>query len=626
VAKMSAKDVDLVAVAKVYKQESRMAKFDRMQQNKINFDMYHMRQDFGYKQKGQSREFLPKMSLAVEQNANFIGQGLVDLGDWFKVYPQQGFNEDAMKVKPKEVMTILQHHLEQQKIVTKITDSIKLAMVGSLMIFKVHGEWVPKPRYVAKDKLKDGKTSKQLVRIEDKAWQLRIDLVRQEDYYPDPTGRKLYEMQDSYMDYFEVERLAEKGIYDKEVVKQLKGQGSNYGYDQEYYKNRETNQNSTTHHYRNQVKITEVWGNVIDSDGCLIHENVMFTLANDSHLIQKPIPNPFWHGRSPFVAAPILTVPFGVWGKALMDAPAMLNRAINEMFNLVLDGGMMSVHGIKQIREHWLEDPTQVDDGITPGTTLRTNASCPPGATVLERVDTSTIPTDALNVLNLLNNEFFASALTNDLRMGVAPFRQVKATEIVEASQTITGMFSGMAKQTEAGPIMELLEKSWSTICQHTEDLDFEKLKGLIGSRRAEALKGMTNEELFAETVQSCAFEVFGISATLAKQKDFTKLQGLLQTVAASPILMEEFTKKYDFGKFLREIMESLDINSGKLESDEAAAQGTQEQETPQGMPDSQSQIPQAGAMQNQGDLSAIQQNKFPGSRANEPMIPNLGR
>lgn len=101
----------------------------------------------------------------------------------------------------------------------------------------------------------------------------------------------------------------------------------------------------------------------------------------------------------------------------------------------------------------------------------------------------------------------------------------------------------------------------------------------------------------------------------------------MLQTVASSPVLMEEFVKKYDFGKLLQEIMEALDINTAKLEHEMQPMQppGQSPMNTVQGMPDSQSQIPQAGAEANQGDLSAIPQHEFPGSKANVQMIPNLG-
>ena len=51
--------------------------------------------------------------------------------------------------------------------------------------------------------------------------------------------------------------------------------------------------------YRKRVKIWECWGNVVDrTTGMIIHENVVWTVADDRFLIRKPTPNPFWPERT----------------------------------------------------------------------------------------------------------------------------------------------------------------------------------------------------------------------------------------------------------------------------------------------------------------------------------------
>jgi len=615
-----AKNQEVIKALSNYRKESEQAKHIRMAKNKMNFEAYHLRQDYSHKKEGQSAEFLPKQSMAVEQISNFIQQGLVDIGDWFRVDPEEGVSDDMLKIKSGEIQRILNRQLESINFLKLVGDSVKLGLLGSLMIAKVTGKMVPAPRFETKESLKDNTYSTKLIRVEDQMWQLQIDLVRQEDFFPDPTGRGLYEMQDIYMDFHEIEKLSKgkDAIYDPAQVKLLKSRQGNQSLDDKFEKSRETGQNSTNSGYRNQVKVTEIWGTILGDRGEILHENIVTTIADDAWVIQKPTPNPFWHKESPFVVAPIMSVPHSVWGKALMDAPTMLNKAINELFNLTLDGGLMSVHGIKQIRESWLDDPAQVENGIFPGDTLRMNNTAPPGAKVLERVDTATVPADGLNVLNVISQEFNASALTNDLRQGVQSFRQVKATEVIEASQSITSMFTGMAKQIESSYLSKLLEKSWKVIAQHITDLNTEKTKALIGRQRGEAIQALSNEELFAETVSACLFRVFGVSATLNKQRDFTKIQALLQTVASSEILLEEYAKKYDFGKLLTEVMKSLDIDTYKLQADERGPD-TSAVENLQETGNEQSQIPQAGAAGNQGDLTSegqIPQAEFPASSA----------
>lgn len=625
-------DSQIISCIHNYRHEAKEAKRDRMEANKRNFDAYHMRQDFSYKTEGQSRDFLPKVSLAVEQNANMIQQGLMDCGDWFKVEPQAGVSEDIMSIKPSTIYKILDRQLSKDGFMRKINDMMKLGQLGALIIVKVGGKYKNKPKYEVKTEKVGKEFKKSLYKKDDKAWQLDLRIVRHEDYFPDPTGRGLYEMEDIYMDYHDVLRLAtgSDAIYDMSVVKDLAGSLLSGGDEasQAMNKSRETGQNIAQANYRKQVKLTEVWGNIINEEGELVHENIVCTIANDQFIIQKPTPNPYWHQESPFIVTPLLSVPHAVWGKALMDAPTSLNTAVNELYNLMFDGAMMAVHGIKQIREDWVVDASQVADGIQTGTTVKINSTAPIGGKVIERVDTAGVPAEAMSMLQTVNQEFYAATLSNEMRGGGMDFKNVRATAVVESSQAINNMFTGIAKQVEgdeqSGLITPLLQKAWKVISQHILELDKKELAALVGQQVVNSLEQMGAEEIFADTVQSTAFRTFGISATLNKQKDFTKMTALLQTIASSEPMMEAFIKKYDFTKFLTELMRSLDIPAFKIEADEKAGgdlsqQGSQMPGMQQGeMPNQQSQIAQAGAVANQGDLNPYSQMQpnFPPSRA----------
>lgn len=620
----SADENTLMSIYTAYRREAEEARLSRIQQNKVNYDAYHSRQDYSYKEKGQSQEFLPKMFIAVEQGANSIQQGLVDMGEWFRVYPAPGMVEEQLKIRPGEVLQILKRQLEHARYMTKVGDSVKLGFLGALMIAKVHGHYKPKQTYTVERELgKDGSYKKKLLKSEDKVWQLAIDLVRQQDWRPDPTGSHVYRMQDVYLDYHKLKAMAEKkgSGYNMDRVQDLKASSGLSSALQEYEKSRETGQNMHNANFRHRIKLTEVWGDFVSSDGELVWEHCVAAIANDNIVVKPPMPIKLWHGSHPYVDCPILTVPHSVWGKTPFDSAAVLNIAQNELFNLILDGGMAAVHGIKQIREHWLTDPSQVEDGVPPGTSLKVNTNCPPGAVALERVDTTTIPAEVLPVYNLLNQEFGAAAMADAFQPGLMPQRQVKATEIVETSKTHSAMFTAMAKHLEVDYVKPTLEKAWLTIAQHLHEMDEDELKVLLGEKRASEILAMGPEEIFAETATSLKFEVFGISETLAKQKDFTKLQAMLQTVAASPILMEEFTKKYDFGKLLTEIVKSLDIPIYKIEHDEDQSKPEEPAGVAPQVPNQQSQIPQAGAAVNQPGTSP-QAHAQPGAPGGAPNFP----
>lgn len=608
------KDSDVINCAVNYRLEATQAKQSRMDQNKENFDAYHLRQDWSHKLAGQSKEFLPKVSTAVEQNANMIQQGLLDIGEWFSVDSQEGINPDTLKIKPDTVYRLLNRQLQKDGFVKKTGDAAKLGMLGGLIIAKVTGKFVSKPKFVVERKWKGFKPIKNLIMREDKCWQLDIKLIRHEDYFPDPTGRGLYEMEDSYVDFHALMAMAEgpDAIYDKKVVEQLSGSFDSAGSDQERKKSRETGQNVANGGYRKQVKITEIWGTLLDSKGEVLCENCKTTIANDRFVIQSPTPNPWWHQESPYIAAPLLSVPHAVWPKAIMDAATSLNLAANEVFNLLLDSGIMSVHGIKQLREDWLSNPAQVANGIEQGVTLTVNTSCPPGQKVLESVYSGTSPAEAINLLQIINQEGAAAMFTNELRSGGGDANNVRATAIVENSQALNNMFTGMIKNLEgdenSGFMTQLLAKAWKVVSQNMTDLDSLEVEALLGKDLAQQLLGMGKEQIFADTVQSCKFKAYGISAIVNKMKEFTKLQAMLQTIFSNPALTEAFMKKYSIEKLLTELMRSLDIKTFKLIAgpEEGGELSGQEMTAPQGAPDMNSQIPQAGAAVNQTDMNVM--------------------
>jgi len=266
----------------------------------------------------------------------------------------------------------------------------------------------------------------------------------------------------------------------------------------------------------------------------------------------------------------------------------------------------MSVYGIKQYRPDWMVDDSSVSEGFAAGMSVAVNAKCPPGMKALERVDTSSVPPEAMNVLNLVSAEGNQAMLTNDLRMGALPSRAVKATEVVEASQSINSVFSGMSKVVEVNWIEKICELSWKVGLQHYNDLDSAEMQALLGRDRALEIAAMAPEDRFANSVGKSQFVVSGLSKNMNKMKDFRKLTAFLQTISASPLLIQQYMQKYSMSRLLGEIMNGLDINVARLEMSEQEKQAAQAQVQQamqmagqkgggDGATADQSQIPQAG-------------------------------
>lgn len=620
---MAMNDADVVKWILACRDEADEAKRDRMVRNGDNYDAFNLKHDFNHKIAGQSTEVLSKVSMAVEQIKSFFQQALADLGEWWRAEAEFPGAEEAMAVRPHEITALTTRKLADALYFSHVGNTIETALLASLACSKTFGCEKPKPKFIARKKGRGSKLKRWVEKIEDSTWGLDFRIVRAENYYPDPTGANLYEIEDAWPDLHALLELAEDDPdYDLALIKaQPRAHMSDV--EQDGKRARENGQNTTSSGHRPRPKITEYWGDILNSDGECEYENCQAVVMNDTHLIMKPRPNPLWHQRRPYTASPLIEVANSVWHRALMDAPTAHNHALVEMYNLMVDAAMKQVHAITQLRKDALANPAQVQNGLLPGTTLIIDSSIPVGGKVLEPLTAVQIPAEVFNVFNIMAQEFNSSALTNDLRQGVMPFRAVKATEVVEASQTITSVFQGMAKNYEARQSVRELELAWMTVAQNWDKIAKEEFVALFGPERGEQLSQLSPEEVFASTVNGIKFRVFGITQTLNKAQDFRKLTTLLQTIAGAPPLMEAYVQKYSIEKTLGEVMTSLNIDKHKLEIPQAQQMTMQdgggEPPPEQGGPDMMSQTPEPGGsmadMMGAGQ-AGMPSTEFPGSPA----------
>lgn len=555
------------AILKYY-EAAKTAKKNRMDMNRENFDTYNLNSDSSHKMEGQSREFLPKQQMAVEQLTSFLSQGLVDKSGWFDMDFRENFEPKILTAI--EWKKIVEFYLDKIGFDAFMQDSFKVGLLGALMIAKTHGEMRTSVKYeVERASVNPFSKKKKLIRRKKEVWCPRIDLIRQEDYFPDPTGSGVFEIHAPEMDWYDLYRLAQSHPedYDMAVVESLRNVDDGPA-DQKLKKARETNQNVVETEGRRRVRIIECWGTVYDRDGMPIMQNSVCAIASDGRIVRRATKIDFWDGESPITACPIIRVPFSVWHRALMDASTKTNLALNEIYNLMVDGGMMSVFGIKQIRSDWLVSPEEIEDGIPPGKTLDVNAKCPPNAKVMERVDTGAVSAETMGMFQLMDREHQNASMTSDIRMGNLPQRAVKATEVVASNQTATGMQTGFVKYVEKHYVEIAIKKTALNIAANLSRLDPDDLKAILGEQRSAQILAFSDEEVFAELANAGRVRVYGMTTVMNRINDYKKIATLLQTVGGSQDLMQEFRLNYSTAKLLGEILKSLDIDLEKIKID----------------------------------------------------------
>jgi hypothetical protein len=559
----------------------------RMDTNDSNWDMYLGRQDWSHKQDGQSTEVLPKVPVSVEQLAAIVKRGMVQFGSFYEV--QLG-GQLAQNIDGAQVQSLLDVFLDdlwapnnkKTNLPTVISDAVKQALLKSLIILKVHGSFKTERRFVFErgdDKKEDSHSFE-----DDELWKLRVDVVRAEDYYPDPTGSGLYEIHRVERDLHEVEQMAEEGIYDKAAVKQLRGTMFTRPDDEELSDNDRNQDETTEPSFRKRVMLDEFWGTLLDDEGRVAHRNVVATVANEQFLIRPPEPNPYWHQESPFIAEPLVRVPFSVWHKALFDHASDLNRAINELFNLMIDGSLAAVWGVRQIRLDDMEDPSQAENGIKQGATIAVKQTLPHGQKVVEQVTEGEVPQEAMAMFEALNSEFMQASLTNELKMGALPPRQVLATEVLESSQSQNLMLDGIVGDLENNVITRCLRMCFLNVLQMANTIPETSFSGATDRMVALLIMRSSPEERYSMFINKCNFKVNGLSTMMTRALDFQKVMALLQALRMDPALMQEFQKKYSPSKMLKYLYRVLGMNpdhfAASLEEQSAARQGQMQQGT----------------------------------------------
>lgn len=552
------------------------AERDRL--NRQNTEMFLGRQDWSHKIAGQSAEFLPVLTGAVEQITAFVKRALVELDDWFSVEatPNGILSGDQIRSLLLGQLNTLRD-AGPLNFITLMSDAVKLGVLQSLVILKVYGKWCQRQSVVVEKRMErvesaaGGLLIPQWSAKRDVAteWHLAIDLVQPRDYFPDPTGRGMYEIQRIVKDLHELKQYGREAGYEQDVIAKLEDEARQQ--DQDAIKAAMMNQQPAPPiDPRKEVELHECWGTLLNEDGSIAIRSAVWTIANQKYVIRKPEPNPWWHGQSPFVVAPLLRVPGSVWHRALADFAVPLNVALNELFSLMIDGAFESVHGVKQVRLDFVERPEDLSGGIPPGTTIPVKAELPPGLKVLERVDQSAVPQDALAMFSILEKQLYSTLQVNDIKLGLLPSKQVKATEIVQAEQSISTFFDGIVRDLEDTLISPLLWKAWAVMAQEIQHLPLRYVPNDDIAARLVEIAKLKPEEQYLVMMQDLSITVRGLSGTLQRAKDFQKLMALLSAVSGSPVLLQAFFEEYNPSKILRVLMKWLNLDPTQIQWTEA--------------------------------------------------------
>lgn len=576
-----------VRITGSYYNRAWQARWNRRSQNLANWNAYHSRMDWSGKLPWQTQQTVSEFGMAIEQSVGILERGLTDTEDWLTVEPVA---IGKPVIDPDTIAHLLKYYLQRLWIpgnaadtaysfANLVSDGVKRGLLESIITAKVYGVFATKYQYkLVSSGPKDNKYGRpndikeyqmtstdrpKVARDTIEDFRLAVDLIPWEDFFPDPSLLNTYVIHEVSAHLSE---LAANPDYDPKVIDAIRGTANSSSYADMY--KRITQDVVFVQHPPDEVRVQECWGDLIDpTSGEVLATNSFWTICNGL-VLRPPTPNPFWHGKLPFVSAALLRTPNSTVHKALADDAVDAWRFLNELISLMFDGALGSVWGKYQMRTDFVENSEDYSEGVPQASTILLRPNTPEGYKALERIDETALPQYAMEMFNLGMREFQTAMATNDLRLGQQPPREATATSIVEAMSASGSLFESIAARVEDSVLEPIFELGWMTILQYEFDhkLTDPALVQILGPERVLELTKLSNEERFVLLAQSAKFKCRGLRGVAARNRTMTKLANYMQLMGQVPQLAASFDRKYSWDRMNEQLLRGSGADPSTLE------------------------------------------------------------
>jgi hypothetical protein len=572
---------EMLQAIDVYRKMSHQTRWTRISRNKENWDFYHGRQDWSHKMKHQSKDFMPDFPMAMERIALTVAQPYAETEDWFDTV-NVGIGPAAFDpITVRKWLLFYFKRLYQpgdyadtaRDFSIVMYDAAKLAALEAMVTFKVYAVRCNRLQYLLEsgNPLSDyhsdyAQLEAVVQQVEVPTLRLAIDLIPWEDYYPDCSGNNVYDIHEKSVT---LHHLRENPDYDERVIDELVNamgdKASTGGTMPDYEKRRRADADDPGSAMTTRIR--ETWGDIVDfRDGKVLARNVLCTTTTGSRFLREPVPNPFWHGRRPFISVPLLRVPLSSIHKAIADHAVPVARSMNELDNLMLDGAIASVWGTRQFKPDLIQNAEETEDGVPQGFTGILKEGVPQGEKFLERVDTGEVPAYAFQMQQQKSAQFQIATALPETAQGNLPSKDVKATEIQAAAGASQGFFGGIAAFLDKSGVTPIIELAWMTLWQYVDDFLEPEVVQIIGPERALVLQAMPAAERFVMLAQAVRFEAKGLRQLAQSQEMFARLTTFLQSLGVNPALLMAFDSKYDLVPYLDDMMKAMRLDPARYE------------------------------------------------------------
>ncbi|KKL61149.1 hypothetical protein LCGC14_2198220, partial [marine sediment metagenome] len=448
--------------------------------------LYQNRQNYSRKKDWQSKIFVPKIFMSVEQATAIVKRAIMSPKRLFKIEPISPDDEVA-KEKLKDVDRVLKRHLKESNFATSYAETMKEAFLVGVGVPKVL--WEGGLRFV------NVPTSK---------------FFRDPDWQAGSFEPPKYDIEEKEMDLSELKDMAKRintdagrSIYNMAEINKIKEDQRDIEHETEERIRRGISQHNKVD---KRVVLTEFWGTLVDKKTNKVKKNQLRVVANQ-RLIIRSQDNPFEPQRSPYVpTTPIIYPHRGIWGISLVEPIVKMQYAYNNIINLGIDNLNFSVNKIFEYQPSNLVNPRSLTQ-LYPGKLVAKHSSAP----AIQEVRTSGLGQDSFMVLDLLQSEMQKGTAITEFLLGTAG-KSKTATEAELKTAQAQGLFDTIARDIETNSLALIIQMSFDRLIQF----------------------GVIPEELRGKY----KFDVGGLSLLLVRREQTERIQQVLglalqsQTVA----------------------------------------------------------------------------------------------
>ena len=496
---MAKKDAELITYILNLKKEAEDATHSRREAAYELWELYQNRQDYSTKKDWQSKVFVPKIFMNVEQATSVVKRAILSPRKLFKMEIINKEDKEAKELLP-EVDRIFKAHLRESNFASSYAEAIKEAFLVGFGLPKVL--WEGGLKYVNVS-----------------TTQSYIDPNFQTDTLANPK----YVIEEKEMDLAELKDLAKqvnseagRNVYNiAEINKITEDQSGFEG------KDRERTRKGLQHFVEpdRRVNIIEFWGDIIDDKTNKVKKNQLRIIANKNRIIRSQN-NPFEHGKNPYI--PTIPIPYphrGSWGVSLVEPVAKMQYSYNNIINLAIDNLNFSVNKVYEYQPSNLVNPKNLTR-LYPGKMIPKHTP----ATAVAEVRTTSIGQDSFAALGLIQSEIQKGTAVTEFLMGTSGGSKT-ATEAELKTAQAQGIFDTMARGIEINSLKPLIEISFDLLIQF----------GIIPQK----LRGRYK------------FEIGGLSLLLVRREQTQNVQQVLSAALSSQTLASMTNIRELYAKYL---------------------------------------------------------------------------